>query len=565
MDREQEIVELVLREFADMQTWRSTTAGHWEEIAQVIWPEHRNTFFFGSYVWPGEKKTQRQIDATGMMALNRFKSILDSLLTPRNMFWHSLAANDDYLMKQRGVREFFEKTTKQLFKYRYAPLANFSSQNLFNWKSLGAFGTAAMFIDALHTPYGLVPGVRYKAIPLGELFIAENHQGIIDKFIRWFRLTARQAAQKWGIDKLPPNLKAALDKGTNQPYDFLHYVAPNNDYVPGMIGPQGKPFVSYYISMEGRALLEEGGYYSFPLACSRYDQSPMEVYGRSPAMMVLPALKTLNAQKTVFLQQGHRAADPVLLTADDGLMSLDRRPGAINPGGMSPDGKPMVGVLPVGDINITKEMMAEERGLINDAFFVTLFQILTETPTMTATEVIERTNEKGILLAPEVGRQQSEYLGPMIDREIDLLAQQGLLPPMPPVLREARGEYQVIYTAPISRAMRAQEAAGFIRTVETAKEIVNITQNPEYLDLFDFDAALPAIADIQGTPLSWMASEDKIKAKREARARAQAVQMQIQAMPAQAAMIKAQAVAAKNMPPELPAQTPQTPPGIPGA
>src|SRR4029077_1707786 len=105
-------------------------------------------------------------------------------------------------------------------------------------------------------------------------------------------------------------------------------------------------------------------------------------------------------------------------------------------------------------------MMAEERTLIGDAFLVTLFQILTETPQMTATEVIERTNEKGILLAPTVGRQQSEYLGPMIERELDVLGAQGLLPPMPPRLKEAKGEYQVVYTSPFSRAMRAQEAAG---------------------------------------------------------------------------------------------------------
>ena len=43
-------------------------------------------------------------------------------------------------------------------------------------------------------------------------------------------------------------------------------------------------------------------------------------------------------------------------------------------------------------------------------------------PQMTATEVIERTNEKGILLAPTIGRQQSEYLGPMIERELDRIA-----------------------------------------------------------------------------------------------------------------------------------------------
>jgi hypothetical protein len=290
---------------------------------------------------------------------------------------------------------------------------------------------------------------------------------------------------------------------------------------------------------------EEGGYRTFPYATSRYDQAPREIYGRGPAQMVLPALKTLNAQKTVFLKQGHRAADPVLLGADDGLTNMNLAPGAYNAGGVNSDGKPLVHVLPSGGIQIAKEMMAEERGIIDDMFLVTLFKVLSEHPSMTATQVIELVNEKGILVAPTLGRQETEYLGPMIEREIDVLQSLGLVDPMPPRLKEANGEYQIVYTSPLALSQRAQEAAGFIRTVETAKEIVNITQDPSYLDVFDFDTALPDIAAIQSTPERWMAGPDKINAKRQARAQSQAQDKQIQALPALAAMKKADAAAAK--------------------
>jgi hypothetical protein len=157
------------------------------------------------------------------------------------------------------------------------------------------------------------------------------------------------------------------------------------------------------------------------------------------------------------------------------------------------DGKPMVHVLPTGDIQISKEMMQEERGLINDAFLVTLFQILTETPQMTATEVIERTNEKGILLAPTVGRQQR------VSRPDDRPRARPAGRPGPAAADAAAaaggaGEYQVVYTSPLARAQRAQEAAGFVRTVETVRELVNVTQDPSLLDRFDFDTAIPEIA-----------------------------------------------------------------------
>jgi hypothetical protein len=548
---ESDFCQSTMARFTEKTVWRNVFAGQWEETSRLIWPEHRNTFYYGTWNWPGQKKTQQQVDATGMLALHRFAAIADSLLTPANSEWHTLEANNEYVMKDRQTRVYFDTLTRLLHKYRRNPLANFRGQNNMNWRSLGGFGNATMYIDAFDgRHYHGFRGTRYKSIPLGETFFGENHQGIVDDIDRWFRFTARQAAQKWGEDALPEQIRAALAKGSEWPFNFLHCVHPRDDYDPDRLDYRGLPFTSYYISIEGLCLMQPpGGYRTFPYAVSRYDQAPREQYGRGPAQMVLPALKTLNKQKQIFLKQGHRAADPVLLTADDGLVSgFDLTPGKLNKGGVNADGNPMVQVLPTGKIEIAIEMMQEERGIIDDMFLVTLYKVLSEHPNMTATQVIELVNEKGILVAPTLGRQETEYLGPMIEREIDVLNALRLLPPMPPRLREAKGEYEIVYTSPLALSQRAQEASGFIRTVETAKEIVNITQDPSYLDRFDFDTALPEIAHIQNVPEHWLADDKQVAAKRQARAKAQAADQQIKAMPAQAAMMKAQAVVAKNQP-----------------
>lgn len=566
---EQELVIDIIREFSQFQAFRNTTASHWEEVAQLILPTSRNTFFYGNYNWPGQKKTQQQVDASGMMALHRFAAICDSLLTPRNMPWHGLMANNDYVMKDRETRLWFEQVTKILFKFRYTPLANFAAQNNNCFQSLGAFGNAVMFVNAFDgRQHHGTRGIRYKAVPMGECFFGENHQGVVDRVVRWFRLTARQAVQKWGIERLPINLQAPLMQHSQYLYNFLHCVRPREDYDPERLDHKGMPFGSYYVSIEGKCLMApESGFRVFPYGISRYDQAPNEVYGRGPAMMVLPALKTLNAEKTTFLKQGHRASDPILLTTDDGVVDFKMRPGALNKGGMSQDGKLLVGTVPVGNIQITEKMMDEERALINDAFLVNLFQLalnLKDLPQMTATQVVEIMNQKGILIAPSMGRQQSEYLGSMIERELDVLGAQGLLPAMPPRLREAGGEYQVVYTSPLALAARSGEAAGFIRAVETSKEIVNITGDRGYLDWADFDAAMPEIARIQSSPERWIASDDQITAKRRARAQQEAKQQAIQAAPAQAALMSAQAKQAKAgmMQPQQGAPQQQPMPGM---
>ena len=554
--RESDIVSSIMREFTELTIWRNTHALQLEETAQLIWPEHRNTFFYGSWTWPGMKKTQQQVDATGMLALHRFAAISDSLLTPANSQWHGLEANDEYVMKDRATRLYFATLTRLLFKYRRNPLANFRGQNNSNWRSLGAFGNATMFIDAFDgRDFRGLRGLRYRAVPLGETFFGENHQGMVNRIVRWFRMTAYQAAEKWGLDRLPQNLHAAYRNNSQWPYNFLHCVRPRDDYDPTRLDARGLPYSSHYVCIEGVCLMQdEGGYRTFPYAVSRYDQAPREVYGRGPAQMVLPALKTLNAQKTTFLKQGHRAVDPVLLMYDDGVTGMDMRPGAQNKGGVSAEGKELVKVLPSGNIQIAKEMMAEERALIDDMFLVTLFKVLSEHPSMTATQVIELVNEKGILVAPTLGRQETEYLGPMIERELDVLNSQQLLPPMPPRLREANGEYQVVYTSPLALSQRAAKAAGFMRVLETSKEIVNITQDPKYLDWANFDVAIPAIARDQSVEEAWINDSRTMQQIRQLRAKQEQVKMQIQALPNQAAMISAQAKMAKAQPGVSPGQ-----------
>lgn len=549
-EREAATVYAILQEFSQYTTWRNVFAGQWEEVARLVWPEQRNTFFYGSFNWPGQKKTQDQVDSSGMLALERFTAIVDSLLTPANSMWHGLEASDDYVMKDRQTRLWFDTLTKLLFKYRSAPIANFRGQNSANWRSLGCLGNATMYIDAFDgRMFHGHRGLRYRSIPLGETFFGENHQGQVDRVIRWFRATAYQAVQRWGLEALPSGLHAALQSNSQWRFNFLHCVRPRDDFDRGRLDARGLPFSSHYVSIEGQCLMApEGGYRTFPYSVSRYDQAPNEVYGRGPAQKVLPSLKTLNAQKSTYLKQAHRNADPILLLPDDGILGMDLRPGAENPGGVNADGKQLVHTLPVGNMQVAIEMMQEERAIIDDMFLVSLFKVLSEHPDMTATQVIELVNEKGILVAPTLGRQETEYLGPMIEREIDILNSLGLLPPMPPRLREAGGEYEVTYTGPLALSRRANQAAGFIRTVETAKEIANITQDPKYLDPFDFDVALPEIAAIQAVPERWMRDQRSMDQIRKGRAQAQQRQEQIQAMPAQAAMLKAQATVAKNQP-----------------
>jgi hypothetical protein len=536
-----EATQYYTQRLSALKTERSNFDAQWEEAAERALPAHSNLFNGGSSTpkQQGEKKTQTQFDGTTAAAAQKFSAVMESLVTPQNHVWHMLRVMDRALRKKRAVRVFFDDLSETLYDYRYRPGANFVPNSQQVYLSLGVYGNGILYVDQPDR----APGLRYKNIFLGECYFAENHAGVIDTLYRPFMLSPKQVVERFGAassDAVQERAKSPT-MTDQKDVEILHVVMPNPEYVMGvMLGQGAMQFISVYMEVQGQHLLRMGGFDTFPYAIGRYTQVSGETYGRGPAQYVLPSIKTLNEQKKTMLKQGHRAVDPVLLAFDDGkLGSAQLRAGKLVPGGLNKDGKRMIDVLPAGDVGLGDKMMDMEKAIIHDAFLISLFQILIETPQMTATEVLERAREKGMLLAPTAGRLQSEFLGPLVEREIALLARQGLMPPMPPILQDAAAEYKIEYDNPMSRMARAEKAAGFMRALGNAAEYAKMTGDVEPLDFFNFDAAMPQILDIHGAPIGWTRSGEEVAARRQARSEAAQQAQALEAMPAMAGLMKA--------------------------
>ena len=534
---EKDLCNKLIRNFEKKRGDRGTLDAHCQEIAARIVPMQKRLWESWGYKQvSGEKLNQEVLDSTGTSALNKFVSILDSLLTPRNAFWHQLRpSNNPLLLKDKNTMDYFTQVNTILFEQRYNPKANFAGQNQGVYLSLGAYGTGALFIDDLAGERGL----RYRNCHLSEVYPQENHQGLIDGCDRYFCLTARQASIMFG-DNCPKVIQEKCASDPEFPYYFIHVVIPRTDRDPERKDFKGMQYASYYISMEGKQIVAEGGYNTFPYSIPRYNQVSPDVYGRSIAMDVLPAIKTLNKQKELVLKQGQLAVDPVILLHDDGIMDgASIESGTHLAGAVSADGRPLAQTLPFGRVDIGKDLMDDERLDIKDAFLLTIFQILVETPEMTATEAIERAKEKSIILTPPIGRLQSEYLGGVVPREIDILSRQGQLPPMPRFLRDAQGEYEIVYDSPITRSQKSEWVAGTLRSADYALNLAAQMQDPSYLDYFNWHEIIPQAALIQGTPSTWMNTPEQVAQIRAGRAKQQQVQQTIDAAPAAAGILKA--------------------------
>lgn len=529
------IAENIIERFNKAKTMRMNWDSYWQEVSEYVLPNFSNTFFNGGYVMqPGMKNDRKRYDGSSEIALSRLASTMESVLTPRNSLWHMISTDNDQLNKLRNVREWQDQVQRIMFKLRYASSANFASQCYEHYIAVGAFGTGCMFTDRL-SPRGF----RYSQIHVAQIYFFENHQGIVDEAHRGFRLTARNAIKKFGEKNVPEEIIKADTNNSQQTFEFIHCVCPREDIDYERKDFKGMAFASYYVCVQSRTIVREEGYNSFPYAISRFVTAPGELYGRSPAMQALSNIKVLNQQKKTLLKQGHRIADPVLLAHDDGVVDgFSLKPGALNVGAMTGDGKRLVDVLPTGNLAVNEKMMQIERDEIAAAFMTDLFQLFTERPQMTATEVIELAREKGILFAPIMGRQESEFLSVMIEREMDLANMQGLLPPMPPEMIEAGGEYKIVFDNPLSRAQKAEQNAGLMRTIGWAAEIVAQTQDPSALDWFDWDTITPELAYDNAVPTRFIKSQAAVVALRQSRQQQAATQQVIDAGPTIAALQK---------------------------
>jgi hypothetical protein len=510
---------------------RSVWDSHWQELAERIWPDR--AFFTAKDRTPGEKRTERMFDSTAALALTRFAAAMESMLTPRTAKWHRLRVADEELNESPAVQRYLDSVTNILFRVRYSAKANYASQMHEAYMSLGAFGTGGILIEDM-----LGSGIRYKSVDLANLYFTENRHGVIDTAHREFQYTARQAMQHFDADRLPKKIREAAEKNPEQKFDFIHCVKPNEERKGGDRSYRGMELASYYVCLDSRDVVEEGGYRTMPYALGRYITTPGETYGRSPAMLVLPDIKMLNEMKKTIIRSAHLAVSPPLLLQEDGaLQAFDLRPNALNFGGVDERGQQLVHALKIdGRLDIGMELLEAQQRIINDAFLVTLFQILVEQPNMTATEAMLRAQEKGALLAPTMGRQQSEMLGPQIERELDILARAGMLPEMPDELVELGGDVEIEYVSPLNRAQRAEDGVAILRTLESIAPLAQI--DPSVMMAFDLARAARELADINGMPAKILRSEDEITEMQGAQAEQAQAQQLLQAAPVAAQTAK---------------------------
>jgi len=456
-------------------------------------------------------------DATGMQMLGRFDAALGYVTTPKNARWHGTTVLSRDLGRIPGVTRWCEHATDRLFECRYAPHGGAGTAFSGDRRQLGSYGTAPLWVDEWRGR-----ALFYKPIHFSEVWVDVDFRGRIDTVHRKFEYTARQAKQEFGEDNLPPKIREACadPKKAGEKFQFLHVIRPNESYETERLDWRGKPIVSRYIAIDEKWIVRKGGYHTMPIVVSRNSTAPGRKYGNSPAMTVIGTQRGLNEIARTILRAGHKAVDPALAFYDDGdITKLITRPGGLNPGLVDSEGRLLVQAIPQGgNLMIGRDIQESERSVVKTEFLEEFFKILTDpSDRMTATQVLEMVSKQGVLIQPFADAYETEKLGVMVERELDILMRAGQIDPMPPEMVEAGAKPIIVMTNPLARMARAQEASAFTRWVEVGVQAASAGRT-DALDRIDFDRGMAGVGEVLGVRPSWILSDDELAELRQARA-----------------------------------------------
>ena len=379
----------------------------WQELSQYFWPDVSD---INTEKTEGDDWFNRIFDSSPVRASQTCSVGVRNWVTPSTEQWLGLAPPYN-LLKQAGsanprlnrigsnpasqqvddsgrdeATRWCDELAGQLMDLLSA--SNFYSVvQTFN-RSACTFGTALMFMEE-----GRASTFNFEQFKVGTYAIAENGEKVVDTVDRWFKLTARQAEQRFGKDRLSQKMKKALDAGkVDEEFKFIHCVLPMEDFsaIGGSFDREDTDerfaadmaFASVYLTEEEKVVVQKRGFEEMPYFCLRWSRwgTENQVWGCSPAFATLAEARQINFVKEMYQALAEKKAFPPVFVPDSVTGMVEQAAGSATtlPADDMARGVKPEQWLDKGEIQDMVEMLAEERASIQDAFFIKVFKALSQ-------------------------------------------------------------------------------------------------------------------------------------------------------------------------------------------
>lgn len=499
----------VIEKLNNLRGQRGNWENTWQDIGDYMLPRKNDIQVVKT---PGEAKYNQILDGTAITSGELLAGALHSMLTNPAGFFFNLTTGVPELDQNDNVRKWLQGTVRDM--HTVLNNTNFQTEVHEFDTDIIYLGTAATHMEEDESDVL----VRFKTLHIKEVFIEENSKGVVDSLYRPYCADARSLVDDFGYDNVSKKVREAYDAHKPDKFNVIHAVYP----VSKVKDPNTKfKFVSQYLLEDERMDLEVEGFMEFPTIVARWTKASGETYGRGCGEKALPETKMIQQIMLTTIKGAQKTVDPPLQAPDESFIGpIVTRPGGISyyRAGTEERVEP---IFNDARIDFGFQMIEMVRTSIREAFYVDQLK-LRNGPQMTATEVMERTEQAMRFLGPMLARLQVEFLQPMVERLYKIMDRRGKIQPVPEELTDI--EIKVQFSSVIALSQRMSEVQNIQRTMQNIAPFQAL--DPAIGDNIDGDQAIRYMAKMFNFPMEMIRDEKARDQMREQRAQAQQAAMQ---------------------------------------
>lgn len=511
---DQTLREKCERRLSELKSDRSAWDGDAQDLAAYIQPG-MGRFSTSDRNKRAARNRSKIIDSTGTVSLRTLRSGMQMGITSPARPWFQLTFADKDLMEFGPVKAWLYDIQTRMREILQASNVYNALHSLYG--EIGLFGTGAnAYVEDFDSVISAVP------MTFGEYWIGTGANGMVDTLYRECEWSVAQVVERFGLDACSPTIRTLWTNGNlGAAVPVAHAIEPNPDRDVRKADARNKRWRSVYWERDSdrNRLLRMSGYDQFPATVPRWDVTSNDSYGTTwPGLDALGDVKQLQTQQLRKAEALDKGVRPPMIAN----VSMAGKHMSLVPGGITYVNpvQGFTGFQPAYQVQIQIDPllrdMEETRARVRQAFFADVFLMISQSNgQMTATEVIERREEKMIALGPVLERLQKELLAPLIERLFAIMMSRGLVPPAPDEIQGV--PIRVDFVSILAQAQKALATSSIERVIGVVGNLA--AGYPPILDKIDFDQTVDEYADLVGAPPRMIRPDDAVEQIRQGRQR----------------------------------------------
>lgn len=366
-------------------------------------------------------------DATAMDAADNLAASIYTLLTPPESMWLQLVAESE-------LSPDAEHATLALRSHLND--SNFYTTIHQCYLDLVILGTACLFMA--QSPIGASSAFTFNAIPMTDIAVLPN------AVFHTTSMPAHEVLTRYPNWTPPKDVRDTITKDPETPIKL----------VQSLVGTDFTAWLDVGGDIENN-IVSTGTFETNPYIIFRWSVTTGEPYGRGPVMRALPDIKTANKVVELVLKNATIAVSGIWQADDDGVINLQNI--NLTPGAIIPKAVGSSGLTPLtcgADFDVSQLILKDLRERIRHTLLADRLGLLSEKE-MTATEIMARNADMMRILGATYGRLLHEFIRPLCDRGLQILAHRGIIAPI-----KLNGDAELKYIAPITQMASITDICG---------------------------------------------------------------------------------------------------------